>query len=300
MTYGKSKERDMVRSILPSTRRKSARDFKRAYNKANRHAVRQTLHHNRDALAYEERDLDLEYEFFNHDAAYATMADADGEYERRIKETMWDRRLGDKVAPIIRWAEAQVADVRPEDRLSWLQARMPDNLAVRHAISHIKFSDVFPDENPYMYGWRQERTSPEDRSWIRAAEYAQACEDLYRICAGPLGRFNWHFPKFAYREVRRGGYYERRWVKPGGPWELVATRASLYPQYYDRTEVYRRPIERLQGIHHIEEWLAEIVAIREISNSEVSRAIDHTLRWAYPDDYFDHDYKGQHGRKDKV
>lgn len=296
MTYGKSKERDMVRSILPSTRRKSARDLKRAHNKANRHAVKQTLHHNRDALACENRDLDLEYEFFNHDAVYADMADADGWYDRRIKEMMWDRRLGDKVAPIIRWAEAQVEDVRPEDRLSWLQARMPDNLAVRHAISHIKYSDSFPEENPYEYGWRQYGMTDEEREWVRAASYAQAYEDLYRICCGPLGRFNYCLPKFAYRDV-----YGGRELNLKG-WELDWDG--------EHRKTYRFHIERLQGVHHIEEFLANIAAVGPSFNgyghyrtgqSPVQHAIDATLRWAYGhDSYLDYDVKGAHGRKAKV
>lgn len=303
MTYGKSKERDMVRSILPSTSRRGARADKRNINKANRSAVRQALHSGRSAY-----EMDANYpnsemldDLVNFDASDVEIYDSDRHYARNIKYAMWDRRESDKVAPIIRWAEAKVADVRPEDRLSWLQARMPDNLAVRHAVSHIKFSDAFPDENPYEYGWRQsQRLTPEEPSWVRAAEYAKTYEDLYRICAGPLGRFNFTFPKFAYRNVRRGGYYERRYLKPEGPWEKVATKATLDPKYYDRTEVYRRPIERLQGVHHIEEFLTEVASINEISNREVQRAIDATLHWAYPDSYVDYDTKTAHGRKGKV
>ena len=305
MTYGKSKERDMVRSILPSTARKGARDNKRNVNQRRRSSVRQALRQHRDVLAteryfdHEEFGWDSFDERFDFDAPYDEIHDADCEYDSQIKYVMWDRREADKVAPIIRWAEAKVADVRPEDRLSWLQARMPDNLAVRHAVSHIKFSDAFPDQNPYEYYWRsQYYKTPEERAWESAAKYAQAVVDLQRICEGPLGRFNKFIPKAVYRTTYYGGYNTRINRTLQAPWRLVSERQSDL-KYWDGKQVWQLDIERLQGVHHIDEWLAFMAKYKFDTRDVVERAIRMTYE-STADSYWTFDERSRHGRKDKV
>lgn len=255
MTYGKSKERDMVRSILPSTSRKGARDNKRNVNRRRRSSVRQALRQHRDVLA-EERFFDHEEfgwdsydECFDFDAPYDKIHDADCDYESRIRYVMWDRREADKVAPIVRWAEAKVADIRPEDRLSWLQARMPDNLAVRHAISHIEFSDAFPRRNPYEYYWLSRYSmTDEEREWERVARYAQLIEDLYVVVTGPLAHFNDALP----RAERRTYYYRWRRQPLGSPWEKVVP-----PCYVSESggEIWELKLKRLEGHHDVENWV---------------------------------------------
>ena len=305
MTYGKSKERDMVRSILPSTARKGARENKRNVNQRHRSSVRQALRQHRDVLAeerffdHDEFDVDSYDERFDFDAPYDKLCNADHEYKSRIKYVMWDRREADKVAPIIRWAEAKVADVRPEDRLSWLQARMPDNLAVRHAVSHIKFSDAFPDENPFEYGWRSRYyMTDEERAWKAAAEYAQAVEDLRRICTGPLGRFNKFVPKAVYRYSYKGGYNARINRQLQHPWRLVDEHAAT-EVYWDTKQTWVLDIERLQGVHHIEEWIAFIAKYNHYTRGLIERAIEMTYE-STAQSYWSFDERSRHGRKEKV
>lgn len=278
MTYGKSKERDMVRSILPSTARKGARDNKRNVNQRHRSSVKQALNQHRDVLSnerffdHEEFATDSYDEFFDFDVAYDKICDADHEYRSRIKYVMWYRRDADKVAPIIRWAEAKVADVRPEDRLSWLRARMPDNLAVRHAISHIEFSDAFPDQNPYEYYWRsQYYKTPEERAWESAANYAQAVVDLQRVCEHSLKRFNKLIPKSVYRTKYIGGYNKRSLPLPA-PWKLIADRPSDY-KYWDGRQVWQLDVERLHGVHHIEEWIAFMAKYKHDTRGIIEKAL---------------------------
>ena len=305
MTYGKSKERDMVRSILPSTARKGARDDKRNVNKAHRSSVRQALRQHRDVLAeerffdHDEFDLDSYDERFDFDAPYDKICNADHEYKSRIKYIMWDRRQADKVAPIIRWAEKKVADVRPEDRLSGLRARMPDNLAVRHAISHIEFSDAFPDENPFLYGWRSRyHMTDEERAWKAAAEYAQAVEDLRRICEGPLGHFNKFVPKALYRTNYVGGYFARRNRQLKAPWKLISEQPTD-DIYWDGKEVWQLDIERLQGVHHIEEWVAFMAKYKYDARGLIERALRMTYE-STADSYWSFDERSRHSRKEKV
>jgi hypothetical protein len=306
MTYGKSKERDMVRSILPSTARKGARENKRNVNQRHRSSVRQALRQHRDVLAeerffdHDEFDVDSYDERFDFDAPYDKICNADHEYKSRIKYVMWDRREADKVAPIIRWAEAKVADVRPEDRLSWLQARMPDNLAVRHAVSHIKFSDAFPDQNPYEYYWRsQYYKTPEERAWESAAKYAQVVVDLQRICEGPLGRFNKFIPKAVYRTTYYGGYNTRVNRTLQAPWRLVVDKQPTDLKYWDGKQVWQLDIERLQGVHHIDEWLAFMAKHKFDTRDVVERAIRMTYE-STADSYWTFDERSRHGRKEKV
>lgn len=273
MTYGASKERDMVRSILPSTSRKAARDNKQNVNRAHRSAVRQALRQHRDVLAVEGWD-DGDDDAL--DAPYVKVHEADRTYDRKIKDSMWMRREADKVAPIIRWAEKKVQDIRPEDRLSWLQARMPNNLAVRHAISHIKYSDAFPDENPYEYGWRQYyRMTDEERAWVAAAEYAQGLVDLYKICTGPITRFNNLLPKHAYREIYIHRYRKGERPKLPAPWVLKSP--SPYDSgHYDR---YTAPIERLYGVHDIEDFIQRLIDL--VGVGEARRIIDRAIEMTY-------------------
>lgn len=140
MTYGQSKNRDMVRSILPSTKRRLARGEKRNLNRIRRTNVKQILRTSLDAVKVED---DLENSTYDVEFYVTKIAEADAQYSRDIKYVVNVRRDGDKIAPFQRWAVHQVKDLRLEDRLSQLRASMPDNLPVRHAISHLTFLEEF-------------------------------------------------------------------------------------------------------------------------------------------------------------
>lgn len=269
MTYGKSKERDMVRSILPSSARKSARDRKNAIKRAHRSSVRQTLRQHRDTLACEMQEDEMFDRVVDFDAPYAELIDADGKCDNEIKYAMWDRREADKTRPFERWAVAQTKGVRLLDRATWLQSKMPDTLAVRHAMSHVRMLDEF-EVDEHRHWWRN-RFNSEESKWIRAAEYAQAVEDLYEVCAGRLGRFNSYIPRVVSRDYLVGGC-NTHYSPPRVPWRMVSEVKSSY-QYWDTRQTWLLDVERLQGAHHIEEWIAYIAKTHGIDNHCIGKAL---------------------------
>lgn len=123
------KIKDIGRSVLPSTRRKSARDNRRMIHHRQRAVERAGL------VAYR-RDSDPE----------SVTPDLRGTLRSDISVMMWDRRAGDKVGPLIRWAKATIA-ADPELRSAPLDVQvgyfarlMPDNTIGRHAVQHIRWA----------------------------------------------------------------------------------------------------------------------------------------------------------------
>ena len=132
----------MARSILPSTARRHARYRKqrsgqraRARNEAR---LRRLMDHLDDLDGFEEPldryDLD--------DTGWDGMVD--------------DRREADKVAPLIRWAEARIARNRRLAtgdywaRRNYFARLLGDTVVGRHALQHL--DGLFGEENPYLYG----------------------------------------------------------------------------------------------------------------------------------------------------
>lgn len=121
------KIKDMGRSVLPSTGRRNAR------------ATRRMNHHRQRAV--ERAAL----------AAYRGAADPEvvtpdfrGTIAQDTWELVWVRRSRDKVAPLVRWAQATIA-ADPELRAASLEEQvghfarlMPDTVIGRHAVNHIR------------------------------------------------------------------------------------------------------------------------------------------------------------------
>jgi len=283
MTYGASKERDMLRSVLPSTARKGARENKRAANQRNRSRVRQALRVSRDALAHEgdtqivrERDhssydghyveydlCDLDWDF---DAPYVEIYEADRDYNRDIRDAMWDRRNYDKTRPLERWAVAQTEGVRKRDRLSGFQARFPDNLITRHAMSHVGYLDEFDLRDRYYYLGGGARLGA-SAQWLAAARYAHAVDMLYKVCTGPLKRFNESHTRTHLKNVRLKSENPEEFL-PGG-WRLVEIKEIYCPGYWggvnairgSRTRleaVYSLDVDPLMGIHDIHDYIVRM------------------------------------------
>lgn len=136
------KTRDMARSILPSTARRGAGQRKkgsarraRARNNARLHRLMGHVH---DLDGFEEPldryDLD--------DVGWDGMVE--------------DRRAADKVAPVIRWADARITrDPRLAAGDYWARrnhfaALLGDTVIGRHALQHL--DHLFGEENPW-YRW---------------------------------------------------------------------------------------------------------------------------------------------------
>ena len=142
MLYGEEKRRQMARSILPSTRDKGSRDDLRLIARAHRSRSRAALRTLRFGCDDELEDqLDI------------ALADAAAVRRRDIKETVFERRLGDKLGPVMRWAPKAVAHLDRCDRMPTLRSWLPDDLAGRHACSHLAWMDELNVEYEHMRRW---------------------------------------------------------------------------------------------------------------------------------------------------
>lgn len=136
------KTRDMARSILPSTGRRGAGQRKkgsaRRARARNNARLRRLMGHVHDLDGFEEQ-LDR-YDL-----------DDDG-WDGMVE----DRRAADKVAPLIRWAEAHItrdpvlAGGDYWARRNHFAALLGDTVIGRHALGHL--DHLFGEENPWC-GW---------------------------------------------------------------------------------------------------------------------------------------------------
>jgi hypothetical protein len=107
------KLQEMIRSILPSRARVSARAEKAANRRGVRRSVRQALH-SEDA---EETPVDLTAD------ANQWMA-------------VWNRRSADKLNHFMRWCEALTEGLSDSEAVDFVRGILPDNLIGDHALSH--------------------------------------------------------------------------------------------------------------------------------------------------------------------
>lgn len=127
MIYGKDKALEMARSLLPSTRRKGARDDKAEITRASRHNVNVELHRTAiDPEYYDDSSTDFEQDT-NHQISYVVR----------------DRRSGDKTAAFERWSEAITKDVDQDSRLTHVKSLVPGGIIGDHAISHLEWKKHF-------------------------------------------------------------------------------------------------------------------------------------------------------------
>lgn len=181
------KARDMARSVLPSTRRRGARQGRAHARSRERSHLRAAL---RDLASCDDPD---DYE-----------GDLTWEARREIGWMVEDRRTGDKVAPLMRWAERklvtdpELAAASFDERTTHFRGLLPDGLIGRHALFHLRW--VLDDEVPW---WRRQRaTRPGPRPTLR--EKVEAI-----VLAGRHGELN--------RRIRHASaryYVKRVWVPP--------------------------------------------------------------------------------------
>jgi hypothetical protein len=166
MVYGKEKVRDMSRSLLPSTKRKGARD------------ARDQLH--REAR----RTARLELARLQHEPeAFEDLPRPDGGRSPEIGHMVRRRRSADKVTPFIRWATATTRELPRESRLSHIQGLLPKGVIGEHALSHLKDAESFRD--PWEDTWRRAwlRRRPQSEWMDRGAQ----AELLRAVLAAPGG-----------------------------------------------------------------------------------------------------------------
>jgi hypothetical protein len=121
------KIKDISRSVLPSTGRKSARDNRRIIHKRQR--ARELA-----AVTAYRRDTD----------PGSVTPDVRGTYGPDVTQLVWQRRSRDKVGPLIRWAQATIAadpllrSAPRADQVAYFARMMPDTTIGRHAVQHIE------------------------------------------------------------------------------------------------------------------------------------------------------------------
>lgn len=133
MYYGDEKRRQMVRSILPSTRRRSAKANLRRVKKSNRAFVRRELR--ATVLDPDHLDeVDLRYPY------------------KEIRDAVQERRAADKLNHFERWAVAVTAHLpEPDGRLAKMVATLPKNLVGWHAVSHLRGYTEFTSDRVRPY-----------------------------------------------------------------------------------------------------------------------------------------------------
>ncbi len=162
-TYGKNKIKDMVRSVLPSTARHTAKDNK---NRIHREARRTS----RQDVAQMAIDPERYEEFLDDDRT-------DRVETRRVVS---DRRDADKTSPLRRWAP-HVTEGLPDARLKQLRAIVPDNVIGDHAISHVEYLDEF-DTDKHARELRYPKSTPESRrAYNRKNPDKRSFEDGFRV-----------------------------------------------------------------------------------------------------------------------
>lgn len=133
------KTKNMQRSVLPSTSRKTAREERRRIHKRARARERDTLTEARKTVRYPRLAASTEQ-----------LDDLDGDADfregRRKQAThwmKWDRRVADKVGPLTRWAvrtveaDPHLRDAALHDQVAYFEALLPGDLIGKHAVSHI-------------------------------------------------------------------------------------------------------------------------------------------------------------------
>lgn len=136
-----AKRRDRARSILPSTKRTSARHNLTAIRRRHRREVRQALAHPQNLVCScgdDKSDFCRACDFIEPHYPISEHIDA-----------VYSRRLGDKLGPVLRWASKErekelarlgvlaLSSSQGADLLRRLRSELPDGVVGWHALSHV-------------------------------------------------------------------------------------------------------------------------------------------------------------------
>lgn len=206
MLYGDEKINQIARSVLPATRRRArtARKEKQQWNQSTRARMNRDLHYATHTGMTAEAAIEA------WDENPSMWLDAYSPHERYLqRDIIRDRRLADNLGPIRSWTRAKAAEFDdPADLIEDLSDKLPQTLAGRHALSHMK-TEFGPDrfDRP---GWAARN------KWLRAVRYAAAVEKLALVVDYSLAKLNCEVRKTNYRTLRCS---QRTWSfqKPTDP-----------------------------------------------------------------------------------
>lgn len=188
------KLRDIGRSVLPARGRKGWRAGKRAIHHRNRQQTRAALQDWADAID------PYDCEALTYD------------YSHEINSLVRERRLSDNLTVIMRWAEATIRQ-HPEITedyetcYHYFKRILPDNLAGRHALSHLKDCEGFPEDPAWPLRY-QYRRSNEDWAERQQRERDRLVAKCYDILVSPRAhrRFNRALKQRTVRQHYRSGW----------------------------------------------------------------------------------------------
>jgi hypothetical protein len=136
----RDKIKDMIRSVLPSTARKGAREAKTARKRYVRRRVRLDLH----AKDFDESNAD-----FLRDV--------------RLSHVVWMRRGADKLNSFLRWCEARTKGMDADEALGYVRAVLPSSVIGDHAYLHW---EQRRKPRPYNYGYLRPNPNQSLQSFV--------------------------------------------------------------------------------------------------------------------------------------
>ena len=243
------KARDMARSVLPSTARKSARHAGASIHGRERARLRSELHALRVAGDADDFEGDLTWTA-----------------RRDIEEMVDDRRGADKVGPLLAWAERLVerdpalGAATPEDREVYFRKILPPGLIGNHAISHLRW--VLDDRRRAWSSSRRDQASAPNPDAALVAEI---------IAAGRHGDLNRRIRSTVSPVVvRRVRVPAERVIDEAHPAPGVLVPARWIE------ERRRRPVRFLAGAHDVDAFVKDaswdvLQAVRAFHAETVAR-----------------------------
>lgn len=266
--YGKEKTFHMMRSILPSTARKSAKYAKDHLHRENRRSASTHYSQYKGPSSYVEDIYDDDH--FDHDRWIEP-------HQTGWDSIVYDRRGADKLAHFEKWAYHKTKHIRREDRFSTIAGMLPRNVIGLHALSHLDFLKV-PREGhwtfripktedidilmmPYRLSIQHRPDRPLSELQISYMELAQAVRAL-KSDAQAIRRFNDYMTKHRYSWVKIRYLHVKDFETREFVWREIRERVV-------------EPVDLIHGYHDIERWIGNNIYTRRgfIRMSEPRRDI---------------------------
>ena len=245
-----AKRRDIARSVLPSSARTSARKALQQLRRSDRRRTASALRPLRDLRVEPETGCSCP-STETADAASPTPVVAVLDVSCRMCDLavpnyplgqhlyeIWLRRAHDKVSPLIRWAETEIAGMERDEARAHLAAILPDDLIGDHAMSHLEWAlpslRDWPRHDDELTDCGEPTTVDALRSvgaWaIESRQHSQLNEVVRR----------------ALDPHRRSEHDARRTVPLAWRWRAYAPRGR-----------------RLLGLHDLDDWATDVSAAAE-------------------------------------
>ena len=218
------KQRDMARSVLPSTARMGARFARRHSHKTARQSIRGTL--DKVLAAEHPDDIEAPLDRYRIDQGRT----ASGYFDEWL---LGARRSADKVGPLVRWADAiieRTPDLRDGDywvRRNHFKAILPDTLQGRHALSHLE--DLFGHRGDSHWDFADLDTRRAEGRRVAAEAFHARRSKLDAVLSGAgARRLNDRIAALTPETTR----VERHVLGPGG-WTSERVSVPVVPWLYD-------------------------------------------------------------------